>query len=68
MGVGIGREGRDRCFGRIVDHRLVDSNTFQPAGRGDGAVDRDFPGELHVDGAADVEEDGAIRHRYKGLR
>ena len=61
VGVGVGCEGRDRRFGRLVDHRLVDANALQAAGRGDGAVDRDLPGELHVDGAADVEEDGAIQ-------
>ena len=68
VAIGVGREGRDRCLRRLVDHRLVDADAFQPAGRGDGAVDRDFPGELQVDGAADVEQDCAIGHRYRGLR
>ena len=66
--IGVGREGLDRCLRRLVDHRLVDSNALQSAGRGDGAVDRDFPGELHVDGPADVEQDCAIGHFYRGLR
>ena len=66
--IGVGCEGLDRCLRRLVDHRLVDANALQSAGRGDGAVDRDFPGELHVDGTADVEEDCAIGHLYRGLR
>ena len=68
MEIGVGREGRDRRLRRLVDHRLVDANALQSAGRGDGAVDRDLPGELHVDGAADVEQDCAIGHLYRGLR
>ena len=62
VGIGIGREGFDRRLRRLLDHGLVDANAFQPTGRGDGAVDGDFPGEFQIERTTDVEEDCAIRH------
>jgi hypothetical protein len=62
VGIGIGREGRDRGLRRLVDHRRIDTDALQPAGRGDGAVDRDLPGEFQVEWTTDVEENRAIRH------
>ena len=56
----VGREGKYGTLRRLLDHGFVDAHALESAGQGNRAVDRHLPGELEIERAADVEEDGTI--------